>query len=157
MRGGKLLSGRNDIENDGMTWRNNGNVNDGASWMSCHLFLSPRDARSLREKITLTISGRIISKRYVFSQVAHLCTLTCCAARPRPGSSRHDGHRASTARAAEGRLSTRWLGSQSSRPRGSGRILLASIHGRVLYEIRPEIAGWISFVGYYLQYISIIY
>lgn len=79
-----------------------------ASVVRRHPFLSSRDARSLRDRITLTIAGRIILRGYVFfSQVAHLCTLTCCAARPRPGSNRHDGHKASRVRAAEGCPSTR--------------------------------------------------
>lgn len=125
--------------------------------------VAARGARSLRGGITLTISGRsLMSKgRVFFSQAAHLCTLTCCAARPRLGSSRRGGHKASRARAAEGRPSTRWLGSQSSRPRGSGRILLASIRGRVLYEIRPEeirnVSLLIEYHWYYIISINLSY
>jgi len=82
---------------------------------------------------------QLTSKEYVFfSQTAHLYILTCCAARPHPDSNRRDGHRVLKVRAAEGYPSTRWLDSQNSHPPGSGRILLASIHGRVLCEIRPK-------------------
>lgn len=41
------------------------------------------------------------------SQVTHLCTLTCCAAHPRPDNNRCDDHRASRARAVAKRPSTR--------------------------------------------------
>lgn len=91
----------------------------------------------IREKLTLINSS--LSRGYVsFSQITHLCTLTCCAAHPRPGNNRCDCHRASRARAVAEHLSTRWLDSQNSRPRGLGRILLVWIHGRVCHVIRPE-------------------
>lgn len=72
--------------------------------------VAPSCRRARGARISLTDGRTYIEERdFVFSflKVTHLCTLTCCAARPRPGSNRRDGHRAWRARAAEGRPLTR--------------------------------------------------